>query len=66
MQIVLNGKSYPLDNISTLENIIQQFCKNNKHVIAELNGIIIKSQCWPETPIKNNDHIELVSIVGGG
>lgn len=66
MQIVLNGKSQPLDRVSTLDQIIQQFCKNNKHVIAELNGTIIKSQCWPETPVKNNDCIELVSMVGGG
>lgn len=66
MQIVLNGKPQPLDGISTLDQIIQQFCNNNKHVIVELNGTIIKSQCWSKTPVKNNDCIELVSIVGGG
>ena len=66
MQVSLNGKPHTFDNISTLEHIIQQFCKNNKHIIAELNGAIITSKLWSQTPIKNGDIIELVSIVGGG
>lgn len=66
MEILLNGKSHVLENSSTLEQIIKQFAKNNKHIIAELNGSIIRSQSWQNTKVKNGDALELVSIVGGG
>lgn len=66
MEILLNGKSHVLDNSSTLKQIIEQFSKNNKHIIAELNGSIIKSKSWQDIKVKNGDQLELVSIVGGG
>ncbi len=66
MQILLNGKSHTFEKKSTLEELIDGLCKNNKHVIAELNGAIIKSESWKKTFIKNGDQIELVTIVGGG
>ncbi len=66
MQILLNGKSHTLNKESTLEQLIEEFCKNNKHIIVELNGAIIKSQSWEKTFIKDGDQIELVTIVGGG
>ncbi len=66
MQILLNGKSHILEKESSLKQLIDELCQNNKHVIAELNGTIIKSCAWPQTIIKDNDRLELVSIVGGG
>ena len=66
MQILLNGKSHTLNKESTLEQLIKEFCKNNKHIIAELNGAVIKSRSWEKTFIKDGDQIELVTIVGGG
>lgn len=66
MKINLNGQSRELDSSTTLEELIGQFCKNTKHVIAELNGEIIKAQKWTETQVKDGDHVELVNFVGGG
>ena len=66
MQISLNGKPHAIENSTTLAQIIEEFSKNNKHIIAELNGTIIKSQTWQATAVKNGDQLELVSIVGGG
>ncbi len=66
MKISINGQPHELDGAKTLNQIIEQFCKNTKHVIAELNGEIIKSPKWQETTINDGDAVELVSIVGGG
>ncbi len=66
MQILLNGKSHIFEKESTLKELIEEFYKNNKHIIAELNGAIIKSQSWEKTFIKDGDQIELIAIVGGG
>ncbi len=66
MQISLNGKSHNVENITTLDDLIDHFCKNNKYVIAELNGSVIKSPLWRQTPVKEGDQIELVRMVAGG
>ncbi len=66
MQVLLNGKPYPFEKESTLEQLINGLCKNNKHVIVELNGAIMKSAFWPKTIVKDGDQIELIAIVGGG
>ncbi len=62
----LNGKDLDLQSSTTISQVVEQFCKNNKPIIAELNGQIIKSHIWPQTAIKEGDHLELISIVGGG
>ena len=66
MKITLNGKEKEFQNIENLTGIIQQFGKHQSHVIAEVNGEIIKSLNWNNTPIKDGDTIELVNFVGGG
>jgi len=35
-------------------------------VIVELNKLIINSEEWKNTSIKDEDKLEIVSIVGGG
>lgn len=37
-----------------------------QNIIIELNGEIIKKDNWNEIMLKDNDIIEIVSIVGGG
>lgn len=64
--IILNGKHLDLQNSTTLHQVVDQFCKGNKHVIAELNGTIIKSDQWRTLTVKEGDQLELISIVGGG
>lgn len=66
MKISLNGKPHIFEKESTLDQLINELCKNNAHVIAELNGTIIKSASWQKTIVKDGDQIELVAIVGGG
>lgn len=66
MNISLNGKSKDIPEQSTLASLIKDFCSKPEHVVAELNDSIIQRQSWPETRLKNNDRIELVSFVGGG
>ncbi|MBN1232162.1 MAG: sulfur carrier protein ThiS [Candidatus Coatesbacteria bacterium] len=37
-----------------------------QNIIIELNGEIIKKDNWNEIMLKDNDILEIVSIVGGG
>lgn len=49
-----------------LGEVIGQFCRNTTHVIAEINGDIIRPPQWDEVMIKEGDTIELLNFVGGG
>jgi len=66
MNITLNGQDKELTHIQNLNEIINRFCKDSQHVIAEVNGEIVKNPQWHETAINDGDMIELVNFVGGG
>lgn len=66
VKIILNGKKAEIADCLKLNEFISGLCKNTLHVIAELNGQIIKNRQWDKTVLKNNDIVELVEFVGGG
>ena len=66
MQIIINGQIKELSATTNLKDVITRFCKDSRRVISEVNGDIIKSSQWPNTPINDGDTIELVTLVGGG
>ena len=66
MKIILNGQAKEFADSINLKNIVDQFCKDNRPVIAEVNGTIIKSQQWKEKILSAGDAVELVNFVGGG
>ena len=66
MKITINGQEKDFNSSISLEDLIDQLSKNKSHVIAELNGNIIKSNEWTKTEIGEGDSIELVTFVGGG
>ena len=66
MKILLNGKEKEFAQLKDLKDLISQFCRDHNHVIAEVNGEIIKCHRWDATTIKDGDTVELVNFVGGG
>jgi len=69
MKIKVNGeeKKIELDQenalLSTTLNLLGY--KTNT-IIVELNNLIINSNKWEKVKLKDGDHLEIVSIVGGG
>ncbi|MFA5260458.1 MAG: sulfur carrier protein ThiS [Candidatus Omnitrophota bacterium] len=66
MKFSINGKTHELTGPLPLSGLIQDVCKNNPYVIAELNGSIIHKDLWQGINVCEGDRIELVSFVGGG
>ncbi len=66
MNIILNGKKKVIVDKLSLLDFIRDVCQETDHVIAELNGEIIKSQQWDKVLLSDGDVLELVTIVGGG
>ncbi len=66
MRITLNGQKKNISGSLTLNQLIEKFCANPRHVVVEVNGKIIKTSLRATTPVRDGDRLELVSIVGGG
>ena len=69
MRLTINGE---IKNIncanqeSSLEDLIKLLVNQPQLVVVELNGIIVNPQYWSITNIKEEDCLEIVTIVGGG
>jgi thiamine biosynthesis protein ThiS len=66
MKITINGQERDFSSPQSLDSLIENVCKNKRHVIAEVNGSIIKTNQWDNTQVSDGDSIELVAFVGGG
>ena len=66
MTITLNGRSHTIAESASLQKLIEQFCRDTRHVIAEVNGAIVKNPQWPQRRLQPGDTVELINFVGGG
>ena len=63
--IFLNGEAQ-LTTCSTLSQLIEQLALEGKRFAVEVNENIIPKSRLAQTPIKPDDHIEIIQAVGGG
>ena len=66
MLITLNGREKNIASAANLRNLIEHCSPANTHVIAEVNGTVVKRDGWEQTAIREGDRVELVNLVGGG
>ncbi len=69
MKLNVNGEIKLVEsgeNKLSLSNIITKLGFNPKAVVVELNGTIVPQKQWNNLLIKENDNLEIVTIVGGG
>jgi len=62
----LNGQKYISQNHFTIFDLLQYFDYNLSLLVVEYNNFICLKKNWKKIYIKNNDKIEIVTIVGGG
>ncbi|OGX23653.1 MAG: thiamine biosynthesis protein ThiS [Omnitrophica WOR_2 bacterium RIFCSPHIGHO2_01_FULL_48_9] len=66
MKITINGRLKEFSSAENLKTVIGQFSGGHTHVIAEVNGTVVKRPSWEQTAMREGDAIELVNLVGGG
>lgn len=66
IQFYLNGNKYLTSYPITLLELIIYFNYNRSLLVIEYNNLICNQEHWNKTIIKNEDKIEIVTIVGGG
>jgi sulfur carrier protein len=62
----LNGQTFLTSYSLTLLDLIIYFNYNKSLLVLEYNNVICNKKNWDKIFIKNNDKIEIVTIVGGG
>jgi len=63
---LLNGQKYCTRQELNLLDIVNYFNYNDSLLVLEYNNSICNKKSWKEISIKNQDKIEIVTIVGGG
>ena len=62
----LNGQQYCTQSDITILQLLTYFNYNSALLVLEYNNLICNKKHWNQISIKNNDKIEIVTIVGGG
>lgn len=65
MRIVVNGQEKQIDPGLTVRQLIEQSNLPVDKVAVELNRRLLKTERY-DTPLQENDEIEIVTFVGGG
>ena len=63
---ILNGQKYITVHNVTISDLIYYFGYNQSLLFVEYNQFICNKTKWDKIFIKENDKIEIVTIVGGG
>ena len=67
MRLIVNGELKELaPEPPTLSNLINLLDYHPKLIVVEFNGVIIPPNKWDQELVKDNDSLEIVTIVGGG
>lgn len=62
----LNGQEYFIQKNITICELLNYFGYNLSVLVVEHNNFIRPKSKWGKIYVKNNDYIEIVTIVGGG
>jgi thiamine biosynthesis protein ThiS len=65
MNLTINGEPQ-LSSAETLGALVEQLGMKPDRVAIELNREIVPRDQWPQTPLHDGDHLEIVHFVGGG
>lgn len=64
--IIVNGKEINLTEDTTVAEYLEQNQYQVKRIAVELNGDILPKYSYSDTMLKDGDHLEVVTFVGGG
>ena len=65
MKLTINGKEKSIES-KNISELLKNLNLNKDAVAVELNKNIVHRQDFDNTGLKNNDKLEIVTVVGGG
>ncbi len=69
LTLMVNGETRELDPApepASLAAVVAQLANNPQLVVVEHNGVIAPRSRWDSILVKDDDTLEIVTIVGGG
>lgn len=64
--LYINGEAQRCPAHMRLPQLFEQLGLNPRLVAVEYNGEILHRQFWDDTEVRQDDRLEIVTIVGGG
>ena len=65
MKLIVNGKEKGLE-CEKVSDLLNKLGLNKDTVAVELNKRIVHRQNFDDTNLKDNDRLEIITVVGGG
>ena len=66
IELQMNGEPKTCASGTNLSDFLTEVGLNPKLVAVEYNGEILMRRLWNQTVLQAGDHLEVVTIVGGG
>ena len=69
MKFLINGKTKIInfkEKSPNLELLIASLGLNPQVIVVEFNGVILNQQRWKHQQVRDEDRLEIVTVVGGG
>lgn len=66
IRLIVNGESRELKKNTTVANLLEEMGTFSERVAVELNLQVVDKQEYGRTILKDGDHLEIISFVGGG
>ena len=66
MKLIINGEEKPVENVSSVSDLLRELGLKADRVAVELNREIAARTSWDSTRLKDGDRLEIVQFVGGG
>jgi thiamine biosynthesis protein ThiS len=64
--LVINGETRAVPEVPNILELIRYLNIAENGIAVELNKNIIRRRNWENTPVRNQDKLEIVQLVGGG
>lgn len=66
MTLTVNGKPMELDDGATIRDLLARMALPGGPVAVEVNRDVVPRARHAETPLREGDQVEVVTLVGGG
>jgi sulfur carrier protein len=66
MRIIINGQPHELYGAGTVADLIARLELTPQRVAVELNEQLVRRASFDQTPLRDGDRVEIVTLVGGG
>jgi sulfur carrier protein len=66
VHVLVNGNSQDIEPGTSLIALLARYQLQPKHVAVEVNRDLVPRRHFAETTLKEDDQIEIVTLVGGG